>query len=147
MTYMYVGDHRRTAHGAKGGSSHPRIFQIAIFGQKKGNIGAKPLELRASNRKKYSGKRLQPPWTKCAPYAYMYMYIHVCRRKNPNNQQFHSWNPSIMIQFRRVLEEMCLLFSIVLNVLKHEFKMCALRANFKLDCKILTCCNVSEMGI
>ena len=31
------------------------------FGQKSGNIRAKPLDYRASNGTKYSGNRLQPP--------------------------------------------------------------------------------------
>ena len=57
---------RRTAHGAGGGGEQPppppRIFQIAIFVHKIGNIRAKPLDFRARNgKKKYSGKRLRPP--------------------------------------------------------------------------------------
>ena len=47
--------------GLRGGCSPPRIVQIAIFEQKSGNIRAKPLDFRASNGRKYSGKRLQPP--------------------------------------------------------------------------------------
>ena len=39
-----------------------KIFQIAIFGQKNQVIfGKNHLHFRASNGKKYSGKRLQPP--------------------------------------------------------------------------------------
>ena len=55
--------HRRTAQGAEGGCSPPRIFQIAIFGQKKksGNIRAKPLYFRASNGKNIRARDFSPP--------------------------------------------------------------------------------------
>ena len=45
------------------GLQPPRIGQIAIFviKKKKKVIFGKPLDFRASNEKKYSGKRLQPP--------------------------------------------------------------------------------------
>ena len=39
--------------------AHSTLTQWLI--KKSGNIRAKPLDLRASNGKKYSGKRLQPP--------------------------------------------------------------------------------------
>ena len=62
--------HRRTTHGARG-LQPPRIFQIAIFGQKLGNIREKPLDFRASNgRRKIFGQETSAPRTKLVPYAY-----------------------------------------------------------------------------
>ena len=57
------------------GLQPPRIFQIAIFGQKKksGNIRAKPLDFRASNGQDIRARDFSPPpppWTKLVPYAY-----------------------------------------------------------------------------
>ena len=62
--------HRRMAHGAEGGCSPLESFKLPFSGKKSGNIRAKPLDLRATNGQNYSGKRLQPPWTKLVPYAY-----------------------------------------------------------------------------
>ena len=55
----------------------PRIFQIAIFGTKSMWYLGKPLDFRASNRIKYSGKLTSAPWTKLVPYAY-----YACRAYN-----------------------------------------------------------------
>ena len=50
-----------------------RIFQIAIFGHKKRNIRAKPLDFRASNEENIRVRELSPPpQTKHVPYAYEY---------------------------------------------------------------------------
>ena len=52
--------HRRTAIGAEGGCSPPRIFQIAIFGQKSGNIWAKPFDFCARNEQNIRARDFSP---------------------------------------------------------------------------------------
>ena len=62
-------DHRHMRRGGGGGGggwgdcSPPRIFQIAIFGQKKKscNIWAKPLDFRTSNGENIRATDLSPP--------------------------------------------------------------------------------------
>ena len=82
------------AIGARGLRSPSRMFEIAIFGQKKksGNIRVKPLDFRASNGKHIRARNFSP-LTKLVPYAYAPCPVYLWRlnMKSNDNSSKMSW--------------------------------------------------------